>query len=155
MSERTRDHDDAVERDDYDTNPDESGKWVSGLIGLLGLWMIIEAVVLDIVLTQFWNDVLIGALLLAVGGYNYYRRSNREVGSVAAAGIAALLGLWLIVAPFVLGTGAEEQAVETANDLAFWNDTVVGLLALGLGLYSAYEARKDRRDTRRAADVDR
>jgi len=154
MSETTRTDDDRVERDDYDTNPDESGKWISALIALLGLWMMLEAFLFDIILTQFWNDVLVGALLLAVGGYNYYRRADQEVGSMAAAGIAALLGLWLIAAPFVLGTGGEAAAVETANDLAFWNDVVAGLIALGLGAYSAYEVRKDRRDIRRATGVD-
>ena len=129
---------------DYNSNPDESGKWISALIGLLGLWMIVQAFWLDIVPAQFWNDVIVGILLLAVGGYNYYRRSNERVGSVAAASVAALLGLWLIAAPFMLG--ADVGMTETTNDLAFWNDIVVGLLALVLGAYSAYEAREDRRE---------
>lgn len=149
MSERTIDDERAVERDDYRANPDESGKWVSALIGLLGAWMIVEAVILEIVLTQFWNDVLVGALLLAVGGYNYYRRSNKEIGSMAAAAIAALLGIWLIAAPFILG--ADTIGVDTTNDMAFWNDMIVGLLALILGAYSAYEVRKDQRTAERAA----
>jgi thiol:disulfide interchange protein len=154
MSEQTRTDDDRVERDDYETNPDESGKWVSALIALLGGWMIVEAFLLDIVLTQFWNDVLVGALLLAVGGYNYYRRSDAEVGSMAAAGIAALLGLWLIVAPFVLGAAGDATAVDAVNDLAFWNDTIAGAIALLLGLYSAYEIRKDSSEARRATSAD-
>lgn len=138
----------AVDRDNYDGNPDESGKWVSALIGVLGAWMIVEAVVFDLILTQFWNDVLIGALLLVVGGYNYYRRSNEEVGSVAAAVIAALIGLWLIASPFILGT--EEVGEIAFEDLTFWNDLVAGLIALVLGAYSAYEARRDRRHPREA-----
>jgi len=134
------DRDDAV--DEYDPNPAERGKWISGVIALLGLWMLAEAVLFDIVPGQFWNDVIVGALLLAVGGYNYYRRSDEEIGSVGAAAVAALVGLWLLAAPFVFG--AEGGATETTNALAFWNDIVVGLLALGLGAYSAYEARNQR-----------
>ena len=131
-------------RDEYDPNPDESGKGLSAIIALLGLWMILQAIVFDIVPAQFWNDVIVGVLLLAVGGYNYYRRSNEEIGSVVAASIAALLGLWLIAAPFMFG--ADAGLTETTNDLAFWNDIVVGLLALALGAYSAYEAREERQE---------
>ncbi|WP_262178890.1 SPW repeat protein [Haloarcula laminariae] len=125
-------------------NPDESGKGISAVIALLGLWMILQAVLFDIVVSQFWNDIGVGALLLAVGAYNYYRRSNKELGSIGAASVAALLGLWLVIAPFVLG--AQAGLTETTNDLAFWNDIVVGLLAFGLGSYSAYEARADRQE---------
>ena len=125
-------------------NPGESGKWISALIGLLGLWMIVQVFWFDVAPAQFWNDIVVGVLLLAVGGYNYYRRSNEEVGSVAAASVAALLGLWLVVTPFVLG--ADVGLVETANDAAFWNDIVVGFLAFVLGAYSAYETREGRRE---------
>ena len=151
MSNRNRDRTDEpddyeYDGDDYDPNPTERGKWISAIIALLGVWMILESVLFDIVATQFWNDIIVGALLLAVGGYNYYRRANEEIGSVAAAGVAALLGLWLIAAPFVLG--ADAGLTEATNDLAFWNDIVVGLIALGLGAYSAYEARDQREDVR-------
>ena len=138
-----------VDRDEHKTNPDESGKGLSALIALLGAWMVIQAVLLDIAATQFWSDVLVGVLLLAVGGYNYSRRTDKEAGSVAAAMVAALLGLWLIASPFVLGAGT--GAAETVNDLAFWNDVVVGLVALVLGAYSAYKVRQERRHARRTA----
>lgn len=138
-----------MDRTEHGANPDESGKGISALIGLLGVWMILEAFLFDMVATQFWNDILVGALLLAVGGYNYYRQSNEEIGSVAAASVAALLGLWLVVAPFVLGAGFE--APEAINDLVFWNDIVVGLVALLLGAYSAYQSRDEHRDAARRA----
>jgi len=150
--ERTAGRPDADERRadraDYRPNPDERGKWISAIIALLGAWMLVQAVLLDVVVTQFWNDILVGALLLAVGGYNYYRRSNEAIASVGAAFIAALLGAWLIAAPFVLG--ADTGATETVNDLAFWNDVIVGLAALLLGAYSAYAAREEREEARRA-----
>ena len=150
MSQRTSD--DAYDPDadgDYETNPDERGKWISALIALLGAWLIVEAVIFDLAATQFWNDVLVGALLLAAGAYNYYRRTNERHADAGAATLAALLGLWLVAAPFVLGVDA--GAAETANDLAFWNDVVVGLLAFVLGVYSAYTGLSRRRAARRAA----
>lgn len=143
MSGYDTDDDRIDDRDNYhNPNPRESGKWISALIALLGLWMIGEALLLDLAMGQFWNDILVGALLLAAGGYNYTQRADEEAGSIAAAGLTALLGIWLIAAPFVLGAGAEGAAVETMNDFGFWNDVVVGLLALVLGAYSAYKARE-------------
>lgn len=132
--------------DERNPNPDESGKGVSAVIALLGLWMVLQAIVFDVVATQFWNDVAVGGLLFAAGAYNYHRRSNEEIGNVAVAAVAALLGLWLVAAPFMFG--ADAGLTETTNDLAFWNDIVVGLLAFALGTYSAYEAREDRQDAK-------
>lgn len=132
--------------DEYDPNPSEAGKWISALIALLGLWMIAEALLFDLVASQFWNDIVVGALLLAVGAYNYYRRSDERFGSVAAATLAALLGLWLVASPFMFG--ADTGSTEAANDFGFWNDIIVGLAALILGAYSAYKGR-DRRETAR------
>lgn len=153
MSQRTGDEYDrdvdAERVDDYETNPDERGKWISALIALLGAWLIVEAVIFDLAATQFWNDVLVGALLLAVGVYNYYRRANERHADAGAATLAALLGLWLIAAPFVLGFGG--GFAETTNDLGFWNDVAVGLLVFILGAYSAYAGRKRQRAARRAA----
>jgi len=71
MSHTERDDDVRTETREYDPNPDESGKWVSALIALLGTWMIVQVLLLDLSTGQFWNDVAVGALLLAVGAYNY------------------------------------------------------------------------------------
>ena len=142
------DYDETRDVNDYDPNPNERGKWLSALIALLGGWMIVQALLVDLIASQFWNDILVGALLLAVGAYNYYRRADEEFGSIAAATLAALLGLWLIAAPFMFG--ADGGATETVNDLGFWNDILVGLAVTSLGAYSAYKARDYREDTRRA-----
>jgi thiol:disulfide interchange protein len=141
MSERTdEERVDVEEESDYDTNPREKGKWVSGLIALAGVWLVFEALWWDaLLLGNVWNDIIVGLLLVALGGYNYYQRANEEAGSAAAAGLSALLGLWLIVSPFVYDL--EVAGAELTTELGFWNDVVVGLLVLALGAYSAYEAR--------------
>ncbi|WP_240334586.1 hypothetical protein [Halorussus sp. MSC15.2] len=138
--------DEAVDND-IDPNPHERGKWLSGIIALLGAWMLAEAFLFDVVASQFWNDVIVGALLLAVGAYNYSRRGSDKVGSVGAAAIAALLGLWLVAAPFLFGAGG--GATEAVNDAAFWNDIVVGLVALVVGAFSAYAARDQKQEAQR------
>lgn len=123
---------------DVDTNPAERGKWVSLLVALLGLWLIVEPMLFEMTAANFWNDVIIGVALIVLGGYNYYRRANRRLGSVAVGVFVALLGLWLIAAPYVFGV---DGGASDATGAAFWNDVVVGALVLLLGAYSAYEAR--------------
>ncbi|MGQ3413488.1 SPW repeat domain-containing protein [Natrinema sp. LN54] len=132
------------DRTPYGPNPDERGKGLSAVAGLLGLALVVQALALELAAGQFWNDALVGATLFVAGAYNYYRRSNEEFGSIGVASLVALLGLWLVASPFLLGTGS--GLAETANDLGFWTDVVVGLLAVGLGSYSAYEIRERRRD---------
>lgn len=148
MSNTDVDQTDAERTDEYDPNPRERGKWISAIIAVLGLWMIAQAALVDLVATQFWNDVIVGLLLLAVGGYNYYRRADEKLGNMAAAVLAALLGLWLVASPFMFG--ADAGSTEAVNDIGFWNDIIVGLLALGLGAYSAYKIRDWAAETRRA-----
>ncbi|MDS0474738.1 hypothetical protein [Natrinema sp. 1APR25-10V2] len=131
------------DRTAFSPNPDEDGKWLSAVVGLLGAVLIAVAVVLDPVASQFWNDVLIGATLFVAGAYNYSRRSSEELGSLGVAVLVALLGLWLVASPFLFGGNG---GVEAATDLGFWTDVVVGLLAAGLGAYSAIGIRGRRRD---------
>jgi len=120
-------------------NPGERGKWISMLIALLGLWLLAEAIVLELGDANFWNDVIIGVALVALGGYNYSRRSDERFGSVAVGAFVALLGLWLLAAPFVL----DPAGAAAMDAIPFWNDVIVGTLALVLGAYSAYEASRD------------
>lgn len=128
----------------YEPNPTERGKWISALVALIGLWLVVEAFVFELAAAQVWNDVLVGALLLVLGGYNFYRRSDEELGSAAAAAIAGLLGAWLVLSPFIFGV--EAGLTETVNEAAFWNDVILGLIVLVLGAYSAYEIRDNRRE---------
>ncbi|NHN58890.1 MULTISPECIES: hypothetical protein [Halorussus] len=150
MSNRNTDAEYDADRDvdsDMDPNPYERGKWLSGIIALIGAWMVLQAFLFDMVASQFWNDVIVGALLLVVGGYNYSRRGSDKVGSVGAAAVAALLGLWLIAAPFMFGWDA--GATEAVNPLVFWNDIIVGAITFGIGAFSAYAARDQKQEAER------
>lgn len=138
MSERQTDHT-ATTSERTGPNAGEQGKWVSGLVGLLGLWLVVAALLFTLVTTNFWNFVIVGVLLMAIGGYNYFRRSGEEFGSVAAAAFAALLGIWLVVSPWLVDT--QFSGTEIVTEFGFWNAIVVGALVLILGGYSAYEAR--------------
>lgn len=135
------DYEDDYDRD-VDENPMERGKWISAIIALAGLWLVVEAIWFDLVAANFWNDVVVGGLLILLGGYNYYRRTNDELGSTGASAVSGLLGLWLVVSPWVYGAGFSEVAVVGG----VWNDIIIGLIVLVLAAFSVYEAR----DTDRA-----
>lgn len=113
------------------------GKWVSGAITLAGAWLVVQALVFELLPANVWNDLVVGGLLIALGGYNFYLRANDRVGSTAAAAVSALLGLWLVVSPWVYGLGNPD----VLSAFGFGNDLVVGLLVLVLGAYSVLEVR--------------
>jgi hypothetical protein len=147
MSDTAYDDDGVDHSDAYDTNPGEQGKWISAIIALAGLWLIGEAVFVDLLLEDtvglgiedFWNDLLVGVALTVLGGYNYSRRTNETLGSAGAAGLAALLGLWLIVSPIALGI--RSNIFQTAPELGFWHDVIVGLVVFVVSVYSVYKTR--------------
>jgi drug/metabolite transporter (DMT)-like permease len=129
-------------------NPNERGKWLSALIALIGVWMIVEPILFELAAAQLWNDIVVGLLLVAAGGYNYSRQTSEKLGSPGMAGIAAFLGLWLVATPFLFGTGiAGDQFTES---LGAWNDFTIGLVTFLLGAYSAYRIRSRRQPTQAA-----
>jgi len=122
-------------------NPEERGKWISALVALLGLWLVVQAFLLNPVAGNFWSDIIIGVALVGLGGYNYYRRADDRIGSVAVGAFVALLGLWMVVTPFLFGS-AQANVFLADFDSALWNDVIIGLLVFILGAYSAYKARE-------------
>ncbi|QLG47999.1 hypothetical protein [Natrinema halophilum] len=134
------------DRTEFEPNPNRRGTVISAVVSLVGCALLVEAALLELVASQFWNVVLVGATLVAAGGYNYVKRSNEEFGSLGVAALVVLLGLWLVASPFLLGTGTTVSIAEIAVGLDFWVEVIVGLLAVGLGGYSAYGIRVRRRE---------
>ena len=124
----------------------ETVQWTSGVNIVAGLWLIIAPFVLgyDEIRAALWNDVVIGIIVAAFA----VARVARPLMNPSLSWINAVLGLWLIVAPFVLGYGrvvevealAAEGAVG-AGQIAMWNDIIVGVIILVLGAWSALSAR--------------
>ncbi|MFC4542344.1 SPW repeat protein [Halosolutus amylolyticus] len=143
------------DRIEYEPNPDRRGRRLSAFVALLGLWVVGTAVAFDLSAAAVWNDALVGAALIATGAYNYYRRSRRELGSAGVAWFAAILGLWVLVSPFVVGPAPDPAG--TGSAIGGWNHVLVGLLAFGAGSYSAMvvRARRKAADARPTATYDR
>ncbi|WP_049927343.1 SPW repeat protein [Halopiger goleimassiliensis] len=150
--ERGHDEGEPTDRDtiEHEPNPGRRGRWLAALVAVLGAALIGQAIVLETPASAFWNEVLVGATLVALGAYNYYRRSKRELGSASVAMLAAVLGAWLVASPFAIGDGGTLEA-------SAWPPIVIGLLAIVLGSYSAVATRRRRRnaDARPTAVYDR
>lgn len=101
-------------------------KWLAGINGLLGLWLIAAPFIFSAPVGDLWNDVVVGALVAGLAGYNYYREANGQTVSQGSAALNTLLGLWLIVAPFVFGV----------DGVLLWNDVIVGAIVTFLAGYN-------------------
>lgn len=120
-----------------DPNPERRGRAPSAIVAILGGWLLVEAVLLAAGPLEAWNAGLVGATLLAIGAYNYRRRSNAAFGSAGAAGLVALLGLWLLATPLLY---------EPAPGYLAATDAVVGVVAFLVGGYDAAATLTRRRD---------
>jgi hypothetical protein len=113
-------------------SPRELAKWVSGFASLVGLWIAVSPFLYAATATAFWNDLLVGVAIFVIAGYNYYRVTSGHVSSINSASLVALLGVWTLLAPFVLEMGSTEL---------FWSNLVGGALVALLAGYNAYANR--------------
>jgi hypothetical protein len=105
------------------------------LVALVGLWELLSPFILgySALTVALWNAVIIGAVLIVLGaGAALYKEVKIDQ---TLDWINSLLGLWLIVSPFILGYS---DAVT-----AMWNNIIVGLVVLVLAGWAAFTFRKE------------
>lgn len=107
-------------------------RWSSDTNIAAGLWLLAAPFVLgySAVGAAVSNAIIVGLVVL---GLAWYRTAN-PARALSASWTNAVLGGWLIVAPFVLGYSATAAAVT--------NDIIVGLVVLTLGAVSAIAGNK-------------
>ncbi|MFQ5804024.1 MAG: SPW repeat protein [Candidatus Methylomirabilales bacterium] len=106
-------------------------KWISWTNCVLGLWLVLAPFTLDYGgnQTALWEDVIVG-LLIAV--FAFWRAVGPETkGMAGASWTVAILGLWALIAPFVLGYSGIAAATT--------NDVIVGVVVAALATYRALE----------------
>jgi hypothetical protein len=103
---------------------------LSWVIAIIGVWEIVASFILGYsVLSRvaMWNEIIFGVALIIFGAWSAISDS---VGTDRTLDwINAIIGVWLIVAPFVLGYSALTTAL--------WNDIIVGAVVLVLGVWAA------------------
>lgn len=116
-------------------------KWLAAANAVLGLWLVAAPFVFGVSGAGLWNAVIVGSLIVMVGGYNWYLTTKDREVSVAGASLNALLGLWVIAAPFLFSPGTT----------ALWNDVIVGAVVVTFATYNAYVANRAPKGTAQPA----
>lgn len=95
---------------------------------ILGIWILISPFVLGFVESEslLWNNVLVGIAVAAIAGVCAW---SRRRGHSGLSWINFVLGIWLVISPFVFGL--EESAVVT------WHQVIVGIGVAVLAALSA------------------
>lgn len=111
--------------------PQERGqiRGASGINLAIGIWLIIAPFVLATTGAALVNDVAVGIVIAALAAV---RIARPAAATKPASWVNAVLGAWLIVAPFALGY---------ISQAAFWNDILVGVAVLVFALWSASQPR--------------
>lgn len=119
-----------------DRTPPATRKGLSAVVALVGLWIGASPFLYGDTTIARWNNLAVGGAIALLGAYNFYRASEGQFRHEGIAGTAALLGVWSIVAPVMLGF--ESRGL-------FWSTAVSGLVVAALSAYNAYESRRTAR----------
>lgn len=107
-------------------------KRLAGTNAVLGLWLLAVPFLFNAPAGALYSALTVGSLVAIVGGYNYYVTTKDKEVSAAGAGFNALLGLYVIAAPFLFDVPM----------WVMWNGVTVGSLIALMGGYNAYIAGK-------------
>ena len=101
-------------------------KVLSGINLVLGAWLIIAPFVLGFTnMVALWDSIIVGAIVLILA---WIRVANPVSGS-GVSWVNAVLGVWLIIAPFILGFSGMAGAT--------WDNIIVGAAVVIFGAWSA------------------
>ncbi|MDF9745284.1 SPW repeat protein [Natrinema salsiterrestre] len=143
MSESTTNDPTTGESHTHDQGEPEGQKWLSGIVSLIGLWIAVSPVFYDQAASMLWNNVLIGAAIFLLAGYNYYRISDGHSTSTGVMSLVALLALWTAVSHFAVGGDIAMSGLEVAGEGLAWSNVVSGLIAAAVSAYVAYTAGRE------------
>ena len=104
----------------------------SWIIALCGLWEFGDIAALFVpgfghVQAFVWNHILTGFVLMLAGVMAAL--TNNPATARTLNRIAAGAGVWLMIAPFILGRPAVAAGL--------WNDIIVGAIVVTLGIWAA------------------
>ncbi len=110
---------------------DNQVKIASGLNIVAGIWLILAPFILgySYLSGALWNDIIIGAVVLIMAAVREWGNSE---DTTWASWINLVLGIWLIIAPFIIGYSYASAAL--------WNDIIIGIVVAVLAGWSGSAA---------------
>jgi hypothetical protein len=120
----------AAEPYDAHTNATQM-RLASGLQIIAGLYMLISVWIGATGTGHAWNGIIFGIVIAVLA-------TSRFVGSTGpwASWVNALIGVWLIVSPFIVGYAGSGWE---------WNSIILGIIIALLGVWSAVAGSSSRR----------
>jgi hypothetical protein len=105
---------------------DQQIRTASGLAVLFSLWLIVSPFVLSFAgSTGMWDAVVVGVIVLVLAWIRYANPLNTS----ALSWLVALLGVWLIVSPYVFGMSGVTRLL--------WDYFVCGAAFIVFGAWAA------------------
>ncbi len=100
---------------------------------IAGIWEALAPFILGFssIPVALWNAMIVGVVLIVLAVIAVYSQKSGTVKTMEW--INAVLGLWLILAPFILGYTASPRA----------NDITVGVIVIVLAVWAALVAGKE------------
>ena len=112
----------------------KTARTLSWLVALAGVWLVLSPFILGYSGTTvaMWNAIIIGLALIVVEVW----AANTESVTVDKYldWVSAVLGLWLILSPFILGF--------SALVMAMWNFIIIGVVVIVLSLWAEFTLGK-------------
>ncbi|MEY7847993.1 SPW repeat protein [Natrarchaeobius sp. A-rgal3] len=140
MSESTTSDPETGDAQMRDQGEPEGQKWLSGIVSLIGLWIVVSPFVYEAAAEFTWNNVAVGGAIFLLAGYNFYRIITAHPTSTSVMSLVALLALWILVAPFALEGQFAMEGLEVAAAGLAWSNVVSGIVGAVLAAYIAYAA---------------
>jgi hypothetical protein len=100
-----------------------------------GLWLAVFPWIFDHgVQWAVFNEMIVGILVAIAAG----ARLANETYYLKLSRVNLALGIWLILAPFILAYGSRIEETDIgAPNIAPWNDIIVGIVVVLLAIVSA------------------
>ncbi len=112
----------------------KTAKVLNWVIAIGGVWEILAPFILSYsaAKTPMWDAIIIGVVLVILGAWAGLANASGTVK--ALSWVNAVLGLWLIIAPFILAYSSVKAAM--------WNDIIVGIIIVVLGVWAAQSIKE-------------
>jgi hypothetical protein len=106
-----------------------TAKSLSWLVAVAGLWEVLAPFILGYSATTvaMWNAIVIGVVLIVLAAWTAFSENVRFDRNLEW--FSALMGVWLVVAPFILAY--------STTGVAMWNDIIVGVVVIVLSAWAA------------------
>jgi hypothetical protein len=105
----------------------DEARTAAAINALAGIWLILAPFILGYGANVYWNDIVFGAIVLAVALVRVAAPALRIISWVNV-----VIGAWLFASAFWL------DATATAS----WNDVILGVIVFVLGLIAALAPRR-------------